>query len=81
MNMILIKHGYTVALVRRESRDEFILACSSKRTRPMSLGDFIGCYRESACKYALNLYIAAARGESIDDVDRHRQGDHPVQAG
>ena len=24
MNMILIKHGYTVALVRRESRDEFI---------------------------------------------------------
>ena len=67
MNMILIKHGYTVALVRRESRDEFIhLLEQADKTE--SLGDFIG-FIASCCKYALNLYIAAARGESIDDVD------------
>ncbi len=33
-----------------------------------NLSDFIG-FIASCCKYALNLYIAAARGESIDHVD------------
>ena len=67
MNMILIKHGYTVALVRRESRDEFIhLLEQADKTE--ELGDFIN-FIARCCEYALNLYIRAARGEPIDDVD------------
>ena len=67
MNMILIKHGYTVALVRRESRDEFIhLLEQADKTE--DLGDFI-TFIARCCEYALNLYTRAARGEPIDDVD------------
>ena len=67
MNMILIKHGYTVALIRRESRDEFIhLLEQADKTE--ELGDFIN-FIARCCEYALNLYIRAARGEPIDDVD------------
>ena len=67
MNMILIKHGYTVALVRRESRDEFIhLLEQADKTE--ELGDFIN-FIARCCEYALNLYIRAARGKPIDDVD------------
>ena len=67
MNMILIKHGYTVALVRRESRDGFIhLLEQADKTE--SLGDFIG-FIAMSCEYALDLYIRAARGEPIDDLD------------
>ena len=67
MNMILIKHGYAVALIRSESRDEFInLLEQAGRTE--NLGDFIS-FIASCCEYALNLYIRAARGDPIDDVD------------
>ncbi len=67
MNMILIKHGYTVALVRRENRDGFIhLLEQADKTE--NLGDFIN-FIARCCEYALNLYIRAARGEPIDDVD------------
>ena len=67
MNMILIKHGYTVALVRRESRDEFIhLLEQADKTE--ELGDFIN-FIARCCEYALSLYIRAAGGEPIDDVD------------
>ena len=67
MNMILIKHGYTVALVRRESRDEFIhLLEQADKTE--DLGDFI-TFIARCCEYALDLYIRAARGEPIDDAD------------
>ena len=67
MNMILIKHGYTVALVRRESRDEFILLLE-QADKTEELGDFIN-FIARCCEYALNLYIRASRGEPIDDVD------------
>ena len=67
MNMILIKHGYTVALVQRESRDEFIhLLEQADKTE--ELRDFVN-FIARCCEYALNLYIRAARGEPIDDVD------------
>ena len=67
MNMILIKHGYTVALIRRESRGEFIhLLEQADKTE--NLGDFIN-YIANCCEYSLNLHLRAARGESIDDVD------------
>ena len=67
MNMILIKHGYTVALIRRESRDEFInLLEQADKTE--DLGDFIN-FIARCCEYSLNLHIRAARGEPIDDED------------
>ena len=67
MNMLLIKHGYTVALIRRENRDEYFgeLELSDKTE---SLTHFID-YIASCCDYSLNLHLKAARGESIEDVD------------
>lgn len=67
MNLVLMRHGYTVALIRREKRDEFInLLEQADKTE--DLGAFIG-FIAMCCEYALNLYIRAARGEPIDDVD------------
>lgn len=67
MNMILIKHGYTTALIRRESRDEYFgeLELADKTE---SLTHFIE-YIAGCCDYSLRLHLKAARGESIDDVD------------
>ena len=67
MNMILIKHGYTVALMRRENRDEY-LRTLEQVDRTEDLAAFI-TYVAGCCEYALDLYLRAARGEAIDDVD------------
>ena len=66
MNMILIKHGYTVALIRREGRNDYIdhLEMADKTE---DLTEFIN-YIASCCEYSLNLHLRAARGESIEDV-------------
>ena len=67
MNMIVMKHGYTVAVVRREMRDQYIdeLERLDRTEELAQFTDFIA----SCCHYALDLHLRAARGESIEDVD------------
>ena len=67
MNMILIKHGYTVAMIRRENRDEY-LSKLEQTDRTEDLTEFIN-YVAGCCEYALDLYLKAARGEPIDDIE------------
>ena len=67
MNMILIKHGFTVAMIRQDNREEY-LDRLEQADKTEDLTEFIS-YVASCCEYALNLYLKAARGEPIDDVD------------
>ena len=67
MNMILIKHGYTVAMIRREGRNDY-LDQLERSDRTEDLAEFIN-YIAICCEYSLNLHLKAARGESIEDVD------------
>ena len=71
MNMILMKHGYTVAIVQRDRRNEYIEGLE-EADRTESLFAFIA-FVASCCEYSLDLHLRAARGESIDDpadIDR-----------
>lgn len=65
MNMILIRHGYTVAIVRREDRDRYIDEIEKANTTE-DLAAFIA-WIASCCEYSLELHLRAARRESIDD--------------
>ena len=67
MNMILIKHGYTVAMIRRENRDGYLSKLEHVDTTE-DLTEFIN-YVAECCEYALDLHLKAARGELIDDID------------
>ena len=67
MNMILIKHGYTVAIIPREERDQYIQTLE-QADKSEDLAEFI-TYIAHCCKYALNLHLKAARGEDIEDVE------------
>ena len=67
MNMILIRHGYTVALIRLESRDDY-LNHLERADRSEDLTEFID-FIASSCEYSLDLYLKATRGESIEDID------------
>ena len=67
MNMILIKHGYTVAMIRRENRDEY-LGKLEHTDKTEDLTEFIN-YVAGCCEYALNLSLKAAQGEPIDDIE------------
>ena len=71
MNMILIKHGYTVSLIRHDNRDEY-LGQLEQADKTEDLAEFISYIADSS-KYSLDIYLKAARGESIegmDDIDR-----------
>ena len=71
MNLILIKHGYTIAMVRRDTREEYLDGLE-RADRTEDRAQFIR-YITSCCEYPLNLYLRAARGKPIedpDDVDR-----------
>jgi Fic family protein len=71
MNMILIKHGYTVSLIRQENRDDY-LNHLEKADKTEDLTEFIN-YVANSCEYALNLHLRAVHGESIegmDDIDK-----------
>ncbi len=71
MNMILIKHGYTVSLIRREDRDNY-LGQLEQADKTEDLTEFVS-YIANSCEYSLKLYLRAARGEfieSMDDIDR-----------
>ena len=67
MNMILVKHGYTVAIVAREKRDLYLeeLERADRSEDLIQFIDFIA----SCCHYALDLHLRAARGDSIENVD------------
>ena len=67
MNMILIKHGYTVSLIRHENRDEY-LGQLEQADKTEDLTEFIN-YIANSCEFALNLHLRAALGETIEDVD------------
>ena len=71
MNLILIKHGYTVAIVQTDDRERYLheLEQADKIEDLSQFIDFIA----SCCIHALNLHIRAARGEPIEDpqdIDR-----------
>ena len=71
MNMILIKHGYKVSLIRHDNRDEY-LGQLEQADKTEDLAEFISYIADSS-KYSLDIYLKAARGESIegmDDIDR-----------
>lgn len=67
MNMILMKHGYTVALIPREERDQYITTLE-RADESEELTEFI-LYIAACCEYSLNLHLKAARGEDIEDVE------------
>ena len=67
MNMILIKHGYTVAMIRQDDRNEYLNRLEGA-DKTEDLTEFIN-YIAQCCKYALKLHLKAARGEPIYDID------------
>ncbi len=67
MNMILIKHGYTVAIFPIQERNRYIDSLE-KADKSEDLADFIS-YVTGCCEYTLGLHLRAARGEDIEDVE------------
>ena len=71
MNLILMKHGYTIAMVQRDGRDRYIAEIEQVQATE-DLSGFIA-YIAECCRYSLELHLRAARGESIEDpadIDR-----------
>ena len=66
MNMILIGHGYTLAIVEKDARDRYIREIEEV-ARTESLSQFIE-FIASCCEYTLRLHLKAVRGESIEDA-------------
>ena len=69
MNLILIKHGYTVAIVQSDDRSNYLNGLE-QADKSEDLSQFIG-YIASCCTYALDLYVRAAHGEPIEDPIDH----------
>ena len=67
MNLLLIRHGYTVAIVQSGQRARYLQELE-RADRTEDLAQFID-YVASCCEYALNLYLQAARGEPIEDPE------------
>lgn len=67
MNLILMKHGYTIAMVQRDDRDRYISEIEQAQATG-SLAGFIR-YVAECCRYSLELHLRAARGESVEDPD------------
>ena len=67
MNMILIKHGFTVAMIRQDDRNEYLNRLEGA-DKTEDLTEFIN-YIAQCCEYALKLHLKAARGELTDDID------------
>ena len=67
MNMILIRHGYTVAIVPIQQRNRYIESLE-QADKSEDLTEFIA-YVAGCCEYTLNLHLRAARGEDIEDVE------------
>lgn len=67
MNMILIKHGYTVAIIPIEERSRYIRTLE-QADKSEDLSEFIECM-VPYCKNTLTIHLRAARGESIEDLE------------
>ena len=67
MNMILIKHGYTVAVIPIQERKQYIDSLE-QADKSEELAQFIA-YVAGCCEYSLNLHVKAARGEEIEDAE------------
>ena len=67
MNLILIQHGYTVAIIPQDGRDEY-LDNLERVDQTEDLTEFIN-YVARCCEYSLDLHLKAARGEPIDDIE------------
>ena len=67
MNRILLRHGYPLAIVRRDTRDRYLQELE-RADQTEDPGQFID-YIASCCEYPLNLYLRGARGEPIEDTD------------
>lgn len=67
MNMILIRHGYTLAIVGREGRERYIQEIEDV-AKTNTLSRFIE-FIASCCEYTLRLHLRAARGETIEDAN------------
>lgn len=67
MNMILIKHGYTVAIIPIQERNRYINSLE-QADKSEDLAEFIA-YIAHCCEYTLNLHLKAARGEDTEDVE------------
>ena len=67
MNLALMKHGYTVAIIERRKRDQYIRELE-RVDHTEDLTQFID-FIAYACEDSLKLHLRAARGESIEDSD------------
>ena len=70
MNLILIRHGHTVAIVQSDHRERYLQELE-RADRTEDIAQFID-YIASCCAYALNVYLNEARGEPIEapeDID------------
>ena len=67
MNMILIKHGYTVAIIPIQERNRYI-GTLEQADRSEDLAEFVA-YVAGCCEYSLNLHLRASRGEEIEDEE------------
>ena len=67
MNMILIRHGYTVAIVPIQERNRYIESLE-QADKSEDMAEFIA-YVAGCCEYTLNLHLRAARDEDIEDVE------------
>ena len=66
MNMILIRHGYTLAIIENENRNRYIKEIEDV-AKTETFSRFIE-FIASCCEYTLRLHLRAARGESIEDA-------------
>ena len=67
MNMILIRHGYKVAIIPIQERNRYIRTLE-QADKTEDLTEFIA-YLAGTCEYTLSLHLQAARGEDIEDVE------------
>lgn len=67
MNMILIKHGYTVAIIPIQERNRYIESLE-QADKSEDLAQFVA-YVAGCCEYTLNLHLRAAHGEDIEDIE------------
>ncbi len=67
MNMILIKHGYTVTIIPIQERNRYIDSLE-QADKSEDLAGFID-YIASCCDYTLKLHLRAAHGEDIEDAE------------
>ncbi len=73
MNLILIRHGYTVAMIRSEDRDRYIDVLErTQQTKRLAEIEDLSEFTQlvaSCCEGSLRLHLRAARGEPIEEPE------------